>query len=202
MIFQRSDLIDIELPTIAQCYELMKRYAMLPNIVVHSEQVSRVAAAIMDHLKDGVGINREAVIAGCLLHDITKTSSLRTGEHHDSSGGLLLAQLGFSAVGEMVAEHVILKDFHPAGELLNKEIVYYADKRVMHDRIVTVQERVADLIIRYGATQERIQSIKANSEQACQLEVKISRFVTVELQDIVAGIDQNSHPQQWLQSQE
>lgn len=201
MILQRPDPIDIKLPTLAQCYELMKRYAMLPNIVAHSEQVSRVAAAIMDHLKDSTGISREAVIAACLLHDITKTRSLRTGEHHDSSGCRLLAQLGFSAIGKMVDEHVILQDFQPEGKLLDKEIVYYADKRVMHDRIVTIQERVADLIIRYGTTQERIQSIKTNSKQACQVEAKISRFVTAELQHIIAGIDQNSSPQQWLQIQ-
>ena len=89
----------MRIPTIEECYELMNCYAMLPNIVTHSEQVARVAAAIMDHLKDGTGISSEAVITGCLLHDITKTRSLLTREHHDISGGRLLAELGFPAIG-------------------------------------------------------------------------------------------------------
>jgi uncharacterized protein len=190
----------VRIPTVKECYALMKCYTMLPNIVAHSEQVARVAAAIMDHLKDGSGISREAVIAACLLHDITKTRSLKTREHHDISGRQLLAELGFSAIGAMVEEHVVLKGFQSGGDLLAKELVYYADKRVMHDRIVTVAERVADLIIRYGTTEERIQSIRVNSRQVCQIEVKISRFVTVDLQKIIDGIDPNSSPRHWLQT--
>jgi len=179
----------VRIPTVKECYALMKCYFMLPNIVAHSEQVARVAAAIMDHLKDGSCVSREAVIAACLLHDITKTRSLQTRERHDVSGGQLLAELGFPAIGMMVEEHVILQDFQPWGNLLDKEIVYYADKRVMHDRIVTVEERVADLIIRYGATEDRVQSINSNAKQICQLEVKIRRFMTTDLQEVLDGID-------------
>ena len=103
-----------------------------------------------------------------------------------------LPNWGFPAVGAMVEEHVILKDFQSGGNLLDKEIVFYADKRVMHDRIVTVEERVADLIIRYGTTEERIRLINSNGKQICQLEVKISRFMTSDLQEILDGIDPES----------
>jgi uncharacterized protein len=188
----------MRIPTVEECYELMKSYAMLPNIVAHSQQVARVAAAIMDNLNDGTGIRREAVITACLLHDITKTRSLQTREHHDISGGRLLTELGFPAIGAMVEEHVILKGFQSGGNLLDKEIVFYADKRVMHDRIVTVEERMADLIIRYGTTEERFRSIKSNNKQVCQLEAKLSRFMTTDLQEILDGIDHNSSPCHWL----
>jgi uncharacterized protein len=189
----------IQLPTLAKCYELMKHYAMLPNIVAHSEQVCRVAAAIMDHLKDDACINREAVIFACLLHDITKTRSFKTKEHHAISGGRLLAQLGFPAIGAIVAEHVMMQDFQFAGELLDKEIVCYADKRVMHDQIVTVQERFSDLLDRYGKTPERISFINANSRQVYQLEEKISHFMKVRLEEAIQEIVPYSPPQQWLQ---
>ncbi len=188
----------LRIPTVEECYQLMKSYAMLPNIVAHSEQVAWVAAAIMDHLEHDTGINREAVIAACLLHDITKTRSLQTREHHDISGGRLLAELGFPAIGEMVEEHVILQDFQPGGKLRDKEIVCYADKRVLHDRIVTVEERVADLILRYGTTKERIQLINSNAQQVCQLEVKIRRFLTSDLRIVLDEIKPNGSPRHWL----
>ncbi|MEQ8202465.1 MAG: HD domain-containing protein [Smithellaceae bacterium] len=190
----------MRIPTIEECYELMNSQAMLPNIVAHSQQVARVAAAIMDHLKDGTDIRRPAVITACLLHDITKTRSLQTREQHDVSGGHLLAQLGFPTIGAMVEEHVVLKDFQEEGELLEKELVYYADKRVMHDRIVTVAERVDDLIVRYGTTEERIRSITSNFEQLCRLEAKISRFVTSDIQNILDQIDSGSRPDNRLQN--
>lgn len=186
------------IPTIEECYELMNCHAMLPNIVAHSEQVARVAAAIMDNLKDGTVVRRKAVISACLLHDITKTRSLKTREHHDASGGRLLAELGFPDVGKMIEEHVILQDFQPEGNLLDKEIVYYADKRVMHDRIVTVEERIADLIIRYGSTEDRIRAINSNAKQVCQLEMKIRRFVAADIDDVLGRIDAGSCPRHWF----
>ncbi len=188
----------MRIPSIEECYELMKCYAMLPNIVAHSEQVARVAVAIMNHLKDNTGISRKSVIVACLLHDITKTRSFQTKEHHDISGGRLLEELGFQTIGAMVKEHVVLQDLQPEGSLLAKEIVYYSDKRVMHDRIVTVEERVADLIVRYGTTEERIQMINSNAKQVYLLEVKIRRFLNTDLQNALARIDSNSKPHHWL----
>ncbi len=182
---------DMRVPTIKQCYELMKSHIMLPNIVKHSEQVARVAAAIIDNLTDNTRINRKAVIAACLLHDITKTRSLRTNELHEITGGRLLAELGFPAVGAMIKEHVNLQNFQPEGNLQDKEIVYYADKRVMHDRIVTIEERVADLIVRYGTTEEMIRLIKSNSGRVYQLEGKISCFMTLDIQEVLAKVDSN-----------
>lgn len=190
----------MRIPTVEECYELMKCYAMLPNIVAHSEQVARVAVAIMNNLKDGIDISRKAVIVACLLHDITKTRSLQTKEHHDVSGGRLLEELGFPTIGAIVKEHVVLQNLQPEGNLLAKEIVYYADKRVMHDQIVTVKERVADLIVRYGATEERVQIINSNARQVYMLELKIGHFLTIGLRDALAGIDSNSQPHHWLKN--
>jgi uncharacterized protein len=188
----------MRIPTVEECYELMKCHAMLPHIIAHSEQVARVAVAIMNNLKDDADISRKAVIVACLLHDITKTRSLQTKEHHDLSGGLLLEELGFPTIGAMVKEHVVLQNLQPEGNLLAKEIVYYSDKRVKHDQIVTVEERVSDLIIRYGTTEERIRIINSNAKQVYLMELKIRRFLNIDLQDALAGIDSNSRPHHWL----
>lgn len=169
------------IPTRQDCDMLMSRYAMLPNIVAHSYSVMRVALAITDSLKDGLSIHRDKVMAGALLHDITKTRSLKTKEHHDASGGALLRELGFPGIAEIVEQHVRLSTLNPEGALNETEIVYYADKRVLHDTIVTLEERMRDLIVRYGRDEESIRRIMQNKAQVLAVEQKIGRFMKTDI---------------------
>jgi putative nucleotidyltransferase with HDIG domain len=176
------------IPNRAECEELMARYSMLPNIVEHSLQVMRVSLAVTDNLKDGVSVNRDLVIAAALLHDITKTRSLETKERHAYSGGTLLRELGFPSVAEIVEQHVIIHNLNLEGEIEGKEIVYYADKRVMHDTIVTIEERVNDLIKRYGNQEEIRNQILRNKEQVLAVERKIARFMKIDIHHAIQEI--------------
>ncbi len=167
------------IPTEAQCLVIMERYSMLPNIIDHSFQVMRVATAITDHLQDGLPVNRQKVLAGALLHDITKTRSLSTRERHDESGGALMREMGFPDLAEIVEQHVRLQNLTLNGMIEEKEIVYYADKRVMHDRIVSVEDRFQDLLVRYGQTEETRLKILQNKDHVLVVEKKIARFMKV-----------------------
>ena len=178
------------IPSPEECDELMAKYSMLPNIVAHSRQVMRVSLAITDNVKKGVAINRDMIIAAALLHDITKTRSLKTREPHDQSGGELLRELGFVSIGEIVKQHVILFDFDPNGRLKESEIINYADKRVMHDRIVSLAERVQDLIQRYGATEEIKNRIQQNEIQVIAIEKKIAGSIAIDLDIAIRAIQQ------------
>ena len=176
------------IPTRDECEELMARYSMLPNIVEHSLLVMRVSLAVIDHLKDGVSVNRDLVIAAALLHDITKTRSLETKERHDASGGTLLRELGFPSVAEIVEQHVIIQNLNLEGKIEEKEIVYYADKRVMHDTIVTIEERVHDLMQRYGTAEEIRKQILRNKEQVLAVERKIAGFMKIDIHHAIQEI--------------
>jgi len=173
------------IPSRLECNELMARYSMLPNIVEHSIQVMNVSLVITDNLKSGVHINRDLVIAAALLHDITKTKSLETKERHDTSGGVLLRDLGFPSIAEIVEQHVIFQNLNLEGRLEEREIVYYADKRVLHDTIVTIEERLQDLIKRYGTTEEIRNLILQNNSQVLAVERKIASFMAIDLQDAI-----------------
>lgn len=162
-------------PSERECRALIEEHGMLPNIVAHSEAVMRVAAAIVDDLIDPDEVERPLVVAAALLHDITKTRALETKERHDESGGALARSLGMERIAEIIEQHVYLKDFDPEGPLLAKEIVYYADKRVMHDTVVSLDARVEDLVVRYGTTPERVALIRKNLEYARAVEAKIAR---------------------------
>src|SRR5208283_212681 len=183
-----TENITDRIPTQTQCEELMASHSMLPNIVLHSRQVMRVSLAITDNLKDGLSINRDIVIAAALLHDITKTRSLETKERHAVSGGALLRELGYGRIAGIVEQHVILKNLNLEGRLEEVEIVYYADKRVMHDKIVSIDERVHDLIKRYATAEEIRDQILKNKAQVLAVERKIAGFVKMDILDALDKI--------------
>lgn len=181
--------ISDKIPDIAECKELMARFDMLPNIVEHSLQVMRVSLALTDHLKDGVVVNRDMVIAASLLHDITKTRSIKTKERHAASGGKLLRELGFPEIAGIVEEHVTIQNLNLDGTVEEKEIVYYADKRVMHDKIVTLEERMHDLMQRYGTGEEMRNFLLQNRKQALAVEKKISGFMKIDIRHALQEIN-------------
>jgi uncharacterized protein len=183
-----TENITNRIPTREECDEIMAIYSMLPNIVAHSLQVMHVSLAIVDNLKDDVSVNRNLVIAAALLHDITKTRSLETKERHDASGGVLLRELGFPRIAEIVEQHVIIQNLNLEGNLEEREIVYYADKRVMHDTIVTIKERVHDLIQRYGTGEEIRNLILQNEVQVLAVERKIAGFMKIDINHAIRKI--------------
>ncbi len=168
------------IPTREQCLTLMEQYGMLANIRAHSLLVTRVAEVLLNGLMagnpSGVGLpEKELVQAGALLHDIAKTICLNQDCLHAQKGRDICLEHGYPAIGEIVCEHVLLKEFSPEryaqGIFYAKEIVYYADKRVCHDTIVSIEERLTYILERYGNNdEERFQRIRDNFRRCRILE--------------------------------
>lgn len=163
------------IPSIAQCLELMEQYAMLPNIRAHSLMVGRVAGLIGQGLsRAGHSLSLELIVSSALLHDIAKTASLETELRHDELGREICLRHGFAELAEIVAEHVVLKDWAPARCCTEKEIVYYADKRVLHDEVVTLEARLDYIIHRYGNGDKELHAkIRDNFAQAHAIEAQL-----------------------------
>ena len=189
-----------DIPTREQCLALMDQYGMLANIRAHSLLVTNVAEEILDGLmeKNESRISlpeKELVLAGALLHDIAKTICLQQDCMHAQKGRDICLEHGYPAISEIVCEHVLLKEFSPEryaqGIFYAKEIVYYADKRVCHDTIVSIEERLAYILERYGNNdEERFQRIKDNFKRCRILEDNLfSRihFAPEELAERVAN---------------
>ncbi len=143
-------------PTIAQCIRYIDQYEMLDNIRDHSFMVARVAKTLVEQLGTTICSIPPAdeVVAGALLHDIAKTRCLNNNSQHAQEGQNICNELGYPGIGEIVVEHVILKRFnenlYQQGVFGAKELVYYADKRVRHDQVVSLDERLDYIIERYG----------------------------------------------------
>ncbi len=164
-------------PSIEQCFALMAEYKMLDNIRAHSLMVARVANQLVKGLAEKSSDGREIpdlglVLSGALLHDIAKTQCLDNRCNHARVGREICEQEGFPLVAEIVAEHVILTDFptnrFSSGSFYAKEIVYYADKRVRHDTIVSLDQRLDYIMERYGNNDQKRHDLIRKNFSRCQ----------------------------------
>ena len=164
----------------------MEQYNMLPNIRRHSLVVAHITDLLVTGLQDGVNAqrlpNRQLCISGALLHDIAKTPCLDGSCDHASAGAEICLQHGYPEIAAIVEEHVILKDHNPdryqSGWFTARELVYYADKRVRHDEIVNLDERLDYIIEHYGNKDARLHElIRANFNQCVQLEAFLFDFL-------------------------
>lgn len=163
------------IPSVEECFRLIEKYGMLDNIMAHSVVVEKIAGIIARGLRNaGVDISLKKVTAGALMHDIGKTICLKTGGDHAAVGKEICIQNNLDDITEIVAEHVRLISHKPDGAISEKEIVYYADKRVNHDVVVSLEERLKYLFKRYGKHKEYIRKlIKENFDLCEEVEKKI-----------------------------
>ena len=163
------------IPSIRECFHLMDKYHMLENIKAHSVVVARVTCLIAQALREvGVHISVEMAIAAALMHDIGKTASLKSDQDHTEIGRQICLKNHLDEIAPIVAEHVRLKTYALNGDLSEKEIVYYADKRVKHDKIVSLDERLVYLIGRYGKNRKDLsRAIERNFSHCEQIEERL-----------------------------
>lgn len=162
------------IPTREECLRLMGEYGMLENIVAHSLEVARVALFLSIELnKKGQRVDVGLVEAASLLHDLTKTDCLKTKEDHAQKGSQLLRGMGYERIGDVVAQHIWLCKEGDPSSVSEEEIVNYADKRVMHDRIVSLEERFSDLKERYGRNERAMDYLERLQKEICGIENKI-----------------------------
>lgn len=175
------------IPTDEECRDLWDRFDMLPHIRDHSLTVACVATFVAQKAREaGLDVNVGEVRASALLHDIAKTYSIHYGGNHCQLGGAWVQELtGNPALAQGVIHHV-----NWPGEIDLKAhflplTVIYSDKRVKHNRVVTLLERFDDLLKRYGTTEYIRERIERSFNQAREIERALSQAI---------GVDLNAHP--------
>ena len=171
------------------CFAILAIMDMPFHIVRHSVQVSRVAALVASHMNEAFNEAdvREIETAG-LIHDVTKPRSFYTGENHAVTGGTLLLEMGYRGLSEIVRQHVVLDTYDTGKMNLKAAIVNYADRRVMHDKVVHLDERMEYSIENYGDTPEKIRGIRIIWDKSRELETYLFRNLPFSPDDL-AGMD-------------
>jgi putative nucleotidyltransferase with HDIG domain len=164
----------------------MEIYEMPPHIRNHSIMVEKIAAILTTALQEaGAALSLEKVRAGALMHDIAKSVCFGSREDHSAKGREICIRHGLDEIAEIVGEHVRIKNLFLEGPVTEKEIVYYADKRVNHDAVVSLEERLEYLIERYGKGLESLSRAIADNFKICRdVEKKIFSTLRFEPGDL------------------
>lgn len=173
-------------PTLEQCLLLMAQYNMLENIKAHSLVVEKVASLLARSLREeGEELVLEVVTAGALMHDIAKTECLRTREDHAKMGKEICLDHRLDEIADIVAEHIILSKFDSDRGVREVEVVYYADKRVNHDVVVSLEERLDYLLDHYGKGREPLKDLIRRNFNLCRaVEKKIFSKLSFQPEDV------------------
>jgi len=134
---------------------LWDKYQVPENIRKHSIVVTKVAIKIAQKLKNqGLAMDPDLVYTASMLHDIAKARCLHNDKKHTKEGARILKQEGYPKIAKIVAKHGLDAILEKNGlDSIEAKIVYYADKRVNHDQIVSLSERLRYIKDRYNHQQ-------------------------------------------------
>ncbi len=172
----------MRIPTRHDCYRIMYEMKMMNHIVAHSIQVCRVAMFLAHSLE--AHLDLQIVQAGALLHDITKTRSIETHENHAQTARELLAGLNYPEVAEIVGQHVLLDRYFSLDSPTEAAVVNYSDKRVIHDKVGSLEQRMNYIMQRYGTEPTRREYIQKLWKKTERLENHLFRFCSFSPADL------------------
>ena len=192
----------MNIPSKNECYRLMCEMEMLDNIVEHSMQVCRVATILTESLlAQGLRLNFDLIRAAALLHDITKTRSIKTRENHAETGGQFLTEHGYPEVGSIVRQHVRLDEYSNPTTVGEAQIINYADKRVLHDKIVPLDKRLDYILGKYAKIPEHRERTRWLWKKTREIEAEIFRTLPFSPEDLGRLINAEDHSAEVLEYQ-
>ncbi|MBI5570774.1 MAG: HD domain-containing protein [Desulfomonile tiedjei] len=167
-------MASIELPGQEACLALLEMHETPVHIIRHCQmvwEVGRVLGAGL--LQNQVPVDMELIRASCLLHDIGKYPCLLDGTHyHDVRGEQMLEEAGLPEVARIVVQHVVLRG-RPSDPIREEHVLFYADKRVVHDKVVSLEERFEYLCETYGKSSGAVSRLLSMKEETMRLETRI-----------------------------
>ncbi|MCF6247933.1 MAG: HDIG domain-containing protein [Desulfobacula sp.] len=182
----------MNIPSRDECFKLIKKMDVMDHIIDHSIMVSDVTRFLCNRLKKftpELKIDTRLAANAALLHDITKTRSFATKEVHSETGGQLLCDMGYPEVGNIIRQHVMLDEYHIDSPVSEQEIVNYSDKRVLHDKIVSLKHRLEYINQRYGSRSEFKNRIQVMCENTSILESKLFFFLDIKPDQLLENME-------------
>lgn len=160
-----------KLPTRDECLKIIKEHQVPAHIVTHSMTVAKLAMFLADRMVEkGIKVNAELVERASILHDVLRVCDFKKSDYKRFERPVTDKEKikwnkfknKYQGLCHEDAAYEVLKDKYPAlariikrhryTALLDKEapwtweekLVYYADKRIMHDKIVPLKERLQE----------------------------------------------------------
>jgi len=174
---------EFPVPDDAACKGYWQRFEMLDNVADHSLMVADVATLIAKRAREvGLPVDVPTVRASAMLHDVAKTYCIRHGGNHSQLGGAWAMEVtGNPVIASGVTHHVYWPFALDLYKYFTPLAVIYADKRVNHNTLVSIDERFEDLIKRYGIPLGLQDRIMVTKTQALDLEQLLTDTLGVDL---------------------
>jgi putative nucleotidyltransferase with HDIG domain len=163
---------DIKIPSVEECFQLLAQCHVPKHIIRHCQATAGLAVELAEKIAaNGIEVNVDFVHRACLLHDIMRVCDFAKPLEHifDSPAneedlqkwrefserykGIRHEQAGYEFLKDKYPEIALAIKKHAYKALIEKEncpqtieekLVYYADKRAMHDRVVSLAERLEE----------------------------------------------------------
>ena len=157
-----QSLDHLTLPDVETCLGWLAEQGLSMGLWLHIQLVAALAYQMGLWLRQA-GLSVDPLLAqrGGLLHDLAKLSAKRPenrGANHAILAAQILAERGLSELAEIARRHQLgnLGDPILAPRTWEEKLVNLADKLAEGPRLVTPQERLSDLQLRYPNDQKLI----------------------------------------------
>lgn len=191
---------DIALPPRSEIESWRKDVKLPEHICKHCDAVGVLGKEYAEGLlKRGTVCRPKAIKAAGELHDLFRFVDFRSngsyapqedeltkkhwkevaakysGKGHEATCAAFLKERGFSEIAEIVHSHGLnaLDEMESPLKTIEQKILFYADKRIMFDKIVSLNERFDDFVERYG---DGVESDRAKKWRKKTKEVEVELF--------------------------
>lgn len=160
------------IPTLDECWQILNEAGVDERIKDHCCTVAYRALDLVNKLNNaGAGLDENLILAGALLHDIA-----RREPDHALAGARLLETRGYPLVAAVVSTHM---DIEVSGEhpLTEAEVVYYVDKTVKGNTLISIDDRFGAALHKYKDDLEASKAVLKRLLQAERIERKIEEII-------------------------
>ncbi len=159
-------LVDrLDLPRVATCLGWLQQQVTALNLIQHQLSVAAIAYQLALWMRaNATPVDPLLAHRGGLLHDIGKIAPQKEGQHlsHSEFGAQTLESLGQPLLAEITRRHMLfnLVGPDPAPITWEQKLVYFADKLMERNGLVSLQERLDLLQQRYTLDPNRMAQLK------------------------------------------
>jgi molybdenum cofactor cytidylyltransferase len=177
-----SRVPDYDIPSPAECMILLvEKCFVSKKVLTHCCKVAEVASSLAAALKGlGWDLNEPLVVAAALLHDMAKGRP-----DHATTAEARLRKLGYPRVAELVGAHMstAVRDDHTVDEL---DVVRLADRVVEEDRVVLLEHKFENKMLRHKANPQVTAAIRERYYQCRMLKQKVENVLGEPVESVVS----------------
>jgi uncharacterized protein len=174
---------------------MLAEYHVPPHMINHSRAVAKLAVFLAHRLNEnGAAVDVTLLEGACLLHDLLRVHDFKESDynnfernlpeeekakwqrirakykassHEDVGYDILKEQYPALALAIKRHRYMVLLDEKEKPDTWEEKLLYYADKRVMHETIVPLKERLAEghkrnVFLHGSAAQSKINTAKVD----------------------------------------